>query len=400
MANLVSGTALHPTRASHARSHEANFKRVVAKVNDAVRRAHASSKAYTRVHVVSFRWSNDDIGLGTIESDLLQAFRNSFNFKTESYLLQHQSPRLRLDVSNYLNKLINKIDSTSLLIVVYEGHSTTAGQHQNQLLLHGARFPIAPTILWDLIHQPLTACQGDVLVVLDCCAAAVAALQESEVEFLVASAFESSTTANIATSFSSRLIELLESYAKTEVTVAQVHAQLVADAADPGKYLYNTPVHISPASKPSITLRPLNKPNRELTQLKKGDTCGDGKVLISVNLQGKYALPDFEEWKRWLAQDIPDGIADIKIQAVFGAASTFCLFTVPVEVWDMMKDDDAYAFVQFVNTDNFYLPDCPACDSSLQVLSPRQQSAGPGPALQENIPFQGKKKLDKGKGRQ
>jgi hypothetical protein len=79
----------------------------------------------------------------------------------------------------------------------------------------------------------------------------------------------------------------------------------------------------------------------DLQDIKKRNIKSRGRVLISVRLQGKVTLPDMEEWKKWLAEGIPTDVSEIKLQAVFDSSFTVCLMTVPIEVWDIMADDDA-----------------------------------------------------------
>lgn len=230
----------------------------------------------------------------------------------------------------------------------------------------------------------LSHCMGDVWVILDCCVATSAAIRTSELEFLVASAFESMAFSHIPTSFSARLTDLLKAAAGSEMTVAQLPSQLVAEAASPYTFLDYIPVNIAPATKFSAVLRPLYKMAHELHNFKKGDAEADGKVLISVCLQGKHSIPVYQQWERWLANDISDGITKIKIQAVFDSSFfTYCLLTVPVEVWDMIRDHDAYSFVQFVDSDNKFLQQ----NLHFQSAATSQSDIpGPGRGFSRNIP--------------
>jgi hypothetical protein len=134
--------------------------------------------------------------------------------------------------------------------------------------------------------------------------------------------------------------------------VAQIHATLVDQANQPGSGLDSTPVHVACEGKNSITLRPLKSPPRELSLLKKGDELADGKVLVSVLLQGKTTIPNIKEWEAWLATAIPEDVADIKIEAIFESGSTLCLVTMPVTVFDMLRPEGAYWFVAYVGSNN------------------------------------------------
>ncbi|PGH06931.1 hypothetical protein AJ79_06404 [Helicocarpus griseus UAMH5409] len=306
---------LHPTHASHARSHKSDFKRTVMKISDAVNKSRITDKKYTEALVLSARWTNDDLNLGQMENDLLKAFSASYNFTTEKLLIQHTHYSVVSNTTIRLAQDLIKMDrETNLLVFVYE---------------------IVRTL------------DNEELILFSCSCCCVTEIEEHRI--LVAGGFNSPNAANITTNFTSRFIQNINKFADTEITVAQLHAELVAEAGSQKAYLDNAPIHIAPGSKPSITLRKLSEMPREVQQLKR--TC-DSKVLVSVNLQGKHTIPDLEQWKRWLSETIPSNVAKTKLQALFGSSSTYCLLTMPVEVWDMLEDHDAYAFVQFVNTDN------------------------------------------------
>lgn len=203
---------------------------------------------------------------------------------------------------------------------------------------------------WGRIENVLDVFNGDTLVIMDCCQATAAATRDSKHEYLFASALESRTTSIVAHGFTWRLIDLLKVNNGNEMTVAQMHAKLIGNANDTQNRLSNSPVHVASKTRSLITLRPLK------TQVSnKGDTKPTGKVLISVRLQGSHGVPDMKECEQWLAQNIPDDVAEVKIQAAFDSGSMLVLLTVPIHVWDMLEDHEAYSFVDFVTSDNKYL---------------------------------------------
>lgn len=193
---------------------------------------------------------------------------------------------------------------------------------------------------------------GDVLVIMDSCYSGAAAMGPGEFEYLVASGFESPAAAHPPECFSRRLTDLLKNLPSPEITVAQIHAQLVKQANKRGSQLDYTPVHVASKGKPSITLRPLLKMQREVNSLRKSDELADGKVLVSVLLQGKTSVPDVKQWQAWLSNHIPENVADIKIEAVFESHSSLCLLTMPTAVWNMLKHDSAYQFIAYVESRN------------------------------------------------
>jgi len=93
--------------------------------------------------------------------------------------------------------------------VIYEGHAISHPALGLQLL--GALYdPKAPRIPWAAVTSEFRV-NADVLIIMDCCFGAVAAMgREAEnVEYLVASASESLASPVVELSFSRRLIDVL-----------------------------------------------------------------------------------------------------------------------------------------------------------------------------------------------
>ncbi|GAD95479.1 hypothetical protein ANI_1_2040184 [Paecilomyces variotii No. 5] len=346
-------------RSSHSLRHEKEFNDAVDKINSAIQNALISDKKYTNVGVLSLRWQNDDLNLGQIESELLDTFKNIFHYATESYVIPATTSHAatRAVNSRLLSFAANYDNTTSLIIVIYQGHSDYALYGtilHPQLVLRGSSDPAAPTVPWSAI-EPQMCTDGDTLAILDSCASSAAAMGGLNMEYLVASAVESTSSAVIQRSFTRRLIDLLKSQINPVMTVAQIHAKLVNQANSPATGLDSTPVHIACENKHTITLHPLKRKPRELPALKRGDELADGKVLVSILLQGKTSIPSVSEWEEWLARAIPEDIADIKVEAVFETGSALCLMTMPIAVFDMLKGHNrtgAFGFVAYVESNN------------------------------------------------
>jgi len=146
----------------------------------------------------------------------------------------------------------------------------------------------------------------------------------------------------------------------------------VTQANDPNNHLDYTPVHVAPQNMPSITLSPVKKVPRELWNLLKDSSndISNGKVLVSVLVRGKTNVPDVVQWKKWLAKDIPTDVAKIEIEAVFASHSGLCLLTLPIEVWEMVKDNDAFSFISYVESNNL-LNDSTSYAASAGILDSR-----------------------------
>ncbi|KAE8138854.1 hypothetical protein BDV38DRAFT_244027 [Aspergillus pseudotamarii] len=343
------------TRAVHSLTHQASFRDAVNSIQQAVKDALPSKKGYDSVCVLTLRWANDDLGLADIEKELLKFFSVGYHYATDSILMSSLSiPDALDDIRERIGKLIAKYDTpTSLFIIVYEGHSSISPAGFS---IFGTTRGNPPTLLWAHVDAELLRIRlADKLVILDSCFSTAAALGGGNNEYLAASSFESEASGCVERSFTRRLLDLLGNLNCPEITVAQLHAKLVKQANNRHSELDYTPVHISHMNKPSITLRPLDKMPREVAALRMTGELADGKVLISVLLDGKSSIPKIGDWKKWLMTSIPEAVADIKIEAVFESTSSLCLVTMPVAVWDMLKKNDAYDFVAYVESHNLLL---------------------------------------------
>lgn len=118
-------TSLPITRAAHTLRHEEDFRAAVKTINNAVNRALRSSEKYDNVGVISLRWENDDLGLASIERELLDVFKDKFHFETDAPVIPATTARAAsVAVRDKLQTFVGKYDSPrSLLIVIYQGQA-------------------------------------------------------------------------------------------------------------------------------------------------------------------------------------------------------------------------------------------------------------------------------------
>lgn len=76
-------------------------------------------------------------------------------------------------------------------------------------------------------------------------------------------------------------------------------------------------------------------------------------VLLSIALEKDQNL-DKEEWIDWYRR-IPAKIVGAKFQGVFRSDSTLLLVSMPISVWDGLKDNPAYSFINFIKSGNLLL---------------------------------------------
>jgi hypothetical protein len=146
-------------------------------------------------------------------------------------------------------------------------------------------------------------------------------------------------------------------------TVAQIHARLISQWQNDSKdnHLQTIPVHKAAASfdTPSIILAPSNVPP-------KSDQSDTAKVLITVKLDDRIP-PNLAEWRNWLRRQIPSNVAEIGVEGVFEANPKVVLLRLPVAIWDMLPDHDAYSFVGYVRSSNLVVKEL---ETALSAVPP------------------------------
>ena len=210
--------------------------------------------------------------------------------------------------------------------------------------------------------------EGDVLYIIDaCCPCSIAV--ENLRETLAASAVETMSDArtNGLQSFIQALCQTIRAD-PSPATVAQIHARLLSqwqDGSEDG-YLQTTPVHKAAASfdQPSIILAPSNVPPATL----KPDQSDTAKVLITVKLDDRIPL-NLAEWRNWLQRQIPTNVAEIDVEGVFEGSSKVVLLRLPVAIWDMLPDHDAYSFVGYVRSSNLIVKQLETLLSAMETSS-------------------------------
>lgn len=91
----------------------------------------SGTKRYRQVAVIGFHWENDDMGVSSLEDNLLNIFKDIYNFNTESYTIP---------TANCASSLQIKLGTWSqhwarpdvLRIYVYSGHAGPASTTDNR----------------------------------------------------------------------------------------------------------------------------------------------------------------------------------------------------------------------------------------------------------------------------
>ena len=312
---------------------------------------------------------------------------------------------------------LQKFDAEgNLFVVYYGGHGTINHSRQNQWW--SSSRPGSPFVDWSAIQTLFGTAKSDVLVLLDCCAAASSAAGSGTgvMEAIAACGWETRAPPPGQYSFTNTLIEVLEDWVhKPSFSAAMLHTEVLfvlkqkrPERGRDGRRLEwcSTPVHLVYTSNPKAlgieisclkTSRAAKKsPAREESLLgqQRSTTYVDSMeiddedgyenvlaacrpngdylvphVLISIALEGDQGSLDTVSCRRWLA-DFPALVKYATVEGVYKGFSTLMTLSVPVMIWDLLPEHPACSFIGYVVSPNKYteLPDLEASAAPTQRL--------------------------------
>ena len=209
--------------------------------------------------------------------------------------------------------------------------------------------------------------EADVLFIFDCCYAAssIRSRVGGTREFLAACGKESTTTGSGDYTFTRRLIQHLEDLKPRPFSITELQSRLTID-----KTLRHSPIHaVMTQPHKSIILTPLvlklvsdPEPSVELMSPHKLP-----RVLISAYINDNPELV-LEDWTKWLATHVPNGVSDVRLEGVFRSGSALILFSVPAFVWSQIPENPSYLFVGLVESTNLLAKDEPTRVQSLMAM--------------------------------
>ena len=249
---------------------------------------------------------------------------------------------------------------------------------------------------WSGLQTTLEQAASDVLILLDCCAAASSASDAGKgvTELLAACGLETWAPGVGERSFTRSLIDELKDWIESpSLSTVKLHSKVPARIkywkprdsrtgnceqrktpiyiclANEGKYrsikLHPLKPQESLAPDPAIPQSPISSPNSgdedmmtsaaessrtSLSQEENGINCKGPKVLISVALEEDQLLHT-NEWLKWL-ESVPAFAKAVHIEGIYKADSSLLLPIMAVEVWDMFEESKAVQFLAFVNSRN------------------------------------------------
>ena len=219
----------------------------------------------------------------------------------------------------------------------------------------------------------LLTAKPHVLMILDCCFAANAARDTTESfskELLAACGRENPTVGVGMRSFTSVLIEELQSFEGAAFTVAMLHARLITLRH---KLAY-TPIYAALAEKGgnSIVISPLPKNHSPSPQESESPTrpgsdtdiappalptpvsLAEGtRVLLAVSVAEDVAH-NVAQWVSWLTTAAPWDVSkvDVRLECMYKSHSTLLLVSVPIVGWNRLQESAAYRFIGFIKSGN------------------------------------------------
>lgn len=258
----------------------------------------------------------------------------------------------------------------------------------------------SPEVQWYALQTLFEQAKSDVLILLDCCAAASSAAGSATgvTEVIAACGFESRAPGVGEHSFTRSLIEELKylSY-RPPFSAALLHSKVLSRikyfkprfATGGYREPRRTPVYIvlaneaktrsielaptvfenlsttsnglqvgsstqvsTPSSEPSndIHMQSPKSSNYSIDDIWHDAQSNYPKVLISIALEKDQLLrPD--EWTEWL-KSIPALANTVTVAGAYQSDSTLLLLSLPVAVWDMLPENRAINFIGFVKSTN------------------------------------------------
>ena len=166
---------------------------------------------YRNVQVLLVQWEDEDLGVDDEVAKLDAVFSSThpkgYNYHTQRYSIPNEESEDRLTVR--LLDFRRGATEEDLLILYYAGHAAGSAQ---ECIWSGKREWDSPSLDWHNVQGPLLGSPADVLLILDCCFATLAARNHGKGDnwMLGASNKETKATGVARNSFTSTLTRELE----------------------------------------------------------------------------------------------------------------------------------------------------------------------------------------------
>lgn len=167
-------------------------------------------------------------------------------------------------------------------------------------------------------------------------------------EILTAGGRESVISAGSESGLTSMLIEEIVGQNGRPFTACDLHANLLTKALRQNINL--APIHKAPAdfTHPSVLFHKIQ--SHEVQEPARPLRSSTARVLMTVSIRAS-TLPLVDDWKKWLSRNIPPDVNIIEFMAHWEESTRIILVSIPIHVWNYIKDDPGYSFVSFIMGD-------------------------------------------------
>ncbi|KAN0086597.1 hypothetical protein V8E54_000285 [Elaphomyces granulatus] len=371
---------LHPDTISTAHTTFEDWKK---EVNEAIK-FRLDGTMHDDVRVLLLTWQDNDLGSKAKGSlildetqDLERVFRDEYGYNTRHYQIPSKFPEVTLQ--NILAQIVADLETNEeikkpLLIIYYNGHAfrssvtndfmfSASALMQHSKSTYSRNSSEYPGLSWTALQSILERANLDRLFLFDCCYSAAALTKgcsEHIMEFLTASGREVKIpgpkwTPYVGSAFTQTLLKYLKQGARRPrgMLVTELQAFLSLD-----KNLdKQSPNHtIVQGHRRSLVLKPLKNtmvPPQSI-RIEKG-LCRF-TAIVAVSFKGATPI-NTELMSNWLGNQIPEGVANIKVEAmhiesIYESWSTFMEVAIPLWLWACLTDVPGCSLVGFVKTTN------------------------------------------------
>ncbi|KAG4433056.1 hypothetical protein IFR05_011450 [Cadophora sp. M221] len=188
---------------------------------------------YTRVNALLLYWTEDDLGVAAEVTRLQRVFEKDFAFQSTVYQIPSKNctTELNFQLASFIRQ--HASEQGSLIIVYYAGHADEPDQKNPGSSGWRANLKEGPALDWHLMQPALYGANGDVLVILDCCHAALKTRgsKKGKMELLAACGSGSRVPSPGKLSFTSILLGQLKQKVRNgeAINIKSLHCLLWAD---------------------------------------------------------------------------------------------------------------------------------------------------------------------------
>ncbi|KAI0439845.1 hypothetical protein F4803DRAFT_22314 [Xylaria telfairii] len=269
-----------------------------------IRQYFPGQNPYIIVNVLILSWAENDLNPKKEIESLSQLFRDVFQYKVACFEIPGDGTQAdRLD--DQLRSSVRQLDKDALLIIYYAGH---CDKDEKEHVRWAAFEKGGPTLSWHIAQQSLFNATCDVLLLLDCCNAALIATgvkESGKFEMIAACAKNSRTVAPSSRSFTRVLIKELASHANLGI-----YASKLADRIRESDRITETPIfHDFVGKTPTgIMLKKIPEVIPEGYGKKPS-----GYMVMLVSLSDDPRGQDIADWLKTAA---PDQVMGVNIEAL------------------------------------------------------------------------------------